>query len=59
MKATSTEKAKSSKPVLKVKALPPRRDPKGGTTTRRGGGDCDEFGCGGNHNEVLVSDPDV
>jgi hypothetical protein len=50
MKTTSQKNPAPAKPTLKVKPLTPRKDPKGG----RRGGDCDEFGCGGNHNEVVV-----
>jgi hypothetical protein len=50
MKTISQQKAAPAKPTLKVKPLTPRKDPKGG----RRGGDCDEFGCGSNHNEVVV-----
>ncbi len=49
---TSPKKAKETKPPIKVKALAPRKDPKGGG---RKPGDCDEFGCGMNHNEVLLA----
>ena len=52
MKEASTKKPTASKAPVKVKPLSPRKDPRGG----RRGGDCDEFGCGGNHNEVLVTD---
>ena len=51
MKAPSAKKATSSKAPVKVKALSPRKDPRGG----RKGGDCDEFGCGTNHNEIVVT----
>ena len=50
MKTASPAKAKETKRPIKVKALAPRKDPKGG---RKPGG-CDEWGCGMNHNEVLV-----
>ena len=50
MKTTSPKKAKETKRPIKLKSLAPRKDPKGG----RKGGDCDEFGCGTNHNEVVV-----
>jgi hypothetical protein len=53
MKAISPKSPAPAKPTGKVKPLSPRKDPKGG---RRGGGGCDdEFGCSGNHNEVVVS----
>ena len=55
MKRTSPKQT-TSKPALKVKALAPRKDPKGGGKNRPPG-DCDEFGCGGNHNEVLIKEP--
>jgi hypothetical protein len=48
---TTSQKTKSAKPSSKVKTLSPRKDPKGGVKRR---GDCDEFGCGRNHNEVIV-----
>ena len=51
MKAASAKKTTSSKPPVKVKPLAPRKDPKGG---RRAPGGCDDWGCGANHNEVLV-----
>ena len=52
MKATPAKNAAVSKPSVKVKPLSPRKDPKGG---RKGGGGCDDdFGCPGNHNEVVV-----
>ena len=51
MKATSPKNPAPAKPTGKVKPLSPRKDPKGGG---RRGGDCDEFGCGTNHNEVVV-----
>jgi hypothetical protein len=62
MKAASTKKSTSSKAPVKVKPLSPRKDPKGGWVmfvgvkgVRQGGGGCDdEFGCTGNHNEVVV-----
>ena len=53
MKGTSSRKA--TKPSIKVKALAPRKDPKGGVKKPRPG-DCDEFGCGTNHNEVLIKE---
>ena len=53
MKTTSPKTAKETKRPIKVKALAPRKDPKGG---RKGGGGCDDdFGCGGNYNEVVVT----
>jgi hypothetical protein len=54
MTPASPKTAKPSQSTAKVKDLSPRKDPKGGVKGR--GGDCDEFGCGGNHNEVLVTD---
>ena len=51
MKAASAKKATSSKAPVKVKPLSPRKNPKGGV---KGKGDCDEFGCGMNHNEFVV-----
>jgi hypothetical protein len=53
MKAASAKKATATKPSVKpakLEELSVRKHPKGG---RRGGGDCDEFGCGMNHNEVF------
>ena len=54
MKGTSPKQA--TKPSLKVKALAPRKDPKGGGKNRPPGGDCDEFGCGTNHNAVFMTE---
>jgi hypothetical protein len=62
MKAASPKKAKPSRSTPKVKDLSPRKDPKGGwvmlvgvKSVRQGGGGCDDdFGCSGNHNEVVV-----
>ena len=52
MKGTSPKQTPSKHPL---KTLAPRKDPKGGVKKNRPpGGDCDEFGCGGNHNEVLI-----
>ena len=55
MKGTSPKQA-TSKPSLKVKTLAPRKDPKGGGKSRPPGGDCDEFGCGMNHNAVFMTE---
>jgi hypothetical protein len=49
---TTSKKATSSKPPVKVKPLTPRKAPKGG----RRGGDCDEFGCGMNHNHIVETE---
>jgi hypothetical protein len=49
---TMPTKAKPSKAAVKVKPLSPRKDPKGGKTP--GGGCDDEFGCAGNHNEIVA-----
>ena len=41
----------------KIKGGTPRTKPDSTNVPQpRGGGDCDEFGCGGNHNETLVRD---
>ena len=50
-KSTKTKPAKT-KAAPKLRDLTAKRNPKGGTR----GSDCDEFGCGGNHNETLVCD---
>ena len=54
MKATASKPASPIKPSPKLKALAPRKDPKGGGKNRPPG--CDEWGCGMNHNEVPVAE---
>ena len=56
MKATSQKNPAPARPTSKVKPLAPRKDPKGGVKGSGGGGGCDDdFGCQGNHNEVVVT----
>jgi hypothetical protein len=51
----ATKKA-TKKQAIKLKDLPAKegKDVKGGKAVAVR--DCDEFGCGGNHNETLLSD---
>ena len=62
---TTSKKTKTSKPSTTLKPLSPRKDPKGGLmffpvgakgVRQGGGGGCDdEFGCSGNHNQVVLA----
>ena len=47
----SSKQPKAAKPIVQVKDLKPKKNPKGGIK-----GGCDDWGCGSNHNETLVSD---
>jgi hypothetical protein len=52
MKAISPTTAKATKAAVNPKSLSPRKNPKGGV--KRNGSGCDDWGCGSNHNDVVV-----